>query len=167
MPLAEPADELEALRPHNLMTYKSIRGSLNAWSIEELIGHYVNYRKAFAPDVPATDFGLYAISTRDPRKLLAGTTVEQIKPGVLRLTMLHRNLTIIVPRRIDPHPRNAIWELFSGDPQRFLNGTKRYHWRQTDPWPVLGALNEHYQQLGIPRVISNRAFLMWFLKKYS
>lgn len=28
------------------MTYKSLHESLDAWAIEELIGHYVNYRKA-------------------------------------------------------------------------------------------------------------------------
>jgi len=56
--LPDPCDGLEALCAHNLLTYKSLHESLDAWAIEELIGHYVNYRKAFAPDVATEAFGL-------------------------------------------------------------------------------------------------------------
>ncbi len=62
--LVDPCDGLEDLKPHNLLIYKSGQESLDAWAIEELIGHYVNYRKAFAPREPATQFGLYAVTTR-------------------------------------------------------------------------------------------------------
>lgn len=42
LPLAEPCDGFEALRPHNLLTYKSHHEPLDVWAVEELIGHYVN-----------------------------------------------------------------------------------------------------------------------------
>ena len=38
-------DGLDDLARHNLMTYKSHREALDAWAIDELIGHFVNYRK--------------------------------------------------------------------------------------------------------------------------
>jgi hypothetical protein len=41
----ELPDGLENLRPHNLLTYKSHHEALSAWVLDELISHYVNYRK--------------------------------------------------------------------------------------------------------------------------
>jgi len=38
-------DGFDNLAGHNLLSYKSKREALNFWAIEELIGHYVNYRK--------------------------------------------------------------------------------------------------------------------------
>src|SRR3954470_603040 len=38
-------DGLEGLRTHNLITFKSHREALDAWTMLELIGHYVAYRK--------------------------------------------------------------------------------------------------------------------------
>ncbi|MBK5930058.1 hypothetical protein [Halochromatium salexigens] len=40
-PLELP-DGLENLRPHNLLTYKSQHEALTAWTLDELIGYYVN-----------------------------------------------------------------------------------------------------------------------------
>ena len=41
-PLADPCDGLDALRPHNLVTYKSGQESLDAWAIEELTAKWVS-----------------------------------------------------------------------------------------------------------------------------
>ncbi|NJM12051.1 MAG: hypothetical protein HC889_09365 [Synechococcaceae cyanobacterium SM1_2_3] len=41
------SDGFETLRPHNLLAYQSMHEPLDAWAIEELIGHYVNYRQDF------------------------------------------------------------------------------------------------------------------------
>ena len=55
-----------------LMTYKSLRQPLDAWALDELVGHYVNYRKQSSPSLeellPVEDFRLYAVSTRHPGK---------------------------------------------------------------------------------------------------
>jgi hypothetical protein len=69
----EPPDGLENLARHNLLTYKSIRQSLDGWALDELIEHYVNYRKQISRSgkklLPVEDFRLYAVSTRAPEKL--------------------------------------------------------------------------------------------------
>ena len=44
--LVDPCDGLEDLRPHDLLTYKSGQERLDAWAIEELIGHYVTFNKS-------------------------------------------------------------------------------------------------------------------------
>ena len=60
------------MRKHNLLTYKSFRESLDAWALEELVGHYVNYRKLLSLEFSTKDdeFQLYAIATRFPAKLM-------------------------------------------------------------------------------------------------
>src|SRR6266852_9579714 len=42
-------DGLEGLRPHNLMTFKSHHDALNAWTMKELSGLDVAYRKLVSP----------------------------------------------------------------------------------------------------------------------
>jgi len=58
-------DGLVPLRAHNLLTYKSHHEALTAWVLDELIGHYVNYRKlkvdAKGKRHPINAFGLYAV----------------------------------------------------------------------------------------------------------
>ena len=96
--LADLPDGLDTLGAHNILTYKSAQESLDAWALDELIGHYVTYRKlvsypptagatatgptaidhtgAAAPAPahgrlrPAADFQLYAVATRQPTALL-------------------------------------------------------------------------------------------------
>ena len=73
----KPPDELpdgfDNLLAHNLLSYKSLREPFDDWSADELIGHFVNYRKQISPSldklIPKVDFRLYAVSTRYPRKL--------------------------------------------------------------------------------------------------
>jgi len=56
--LAGLPDGLERLAAHNVLTYKSQHQPLDAWALDELIGHYVTYRKlvsierAHTPDAP-------------------------------------------------------------------------------------------------------------------
>jgi hypothetical protein len=38
-------DGFDNLAAHNLLSYKSAAEPFNAWALEELIGHYVTYRK--------------------------------------------------------------------------------------------------------------------------
>ena len=148
--LADPCDGLEDLRPHNLLTYKSGQESLDAWAIEELIGHYVNYRKAFAPREPAARFGLYAVTTRRPRGLAEQVALEPVKPGVYRLPILGRTITLIVLREVAPCPRNALWEIFSFEAAKVAAGAGMYHWRQDDHFPILEEIYRRYREAGIP-----------------
>ena len=148
--LADPCDGLEDLKPHNLLTYKSGQQSLDAWAIEELIGHYVNYRKAFAPREAATRFGLYAVTTRRPRTLAEQVALEPVKPGVYRLPMLGRTITLIVLREVEPCPRNALWEIFSFEAAKVAAGADAYRWRQDDHFPILEEIYRRYREAGIP-----------------
>ena len=148
-PLPEPCDGLEDLRVHNLLTYKSGQEGLDAWALEELIGHYVNYRKSFAPKAPARAFGLYAVATRRPAALLREVDLQPVKAGVYTVRALHQPITVIVLKEVATATRNALWALFSFEAERVAQGAQDYVWRQADHAPILQELYHRYQHVGI------------------
>ena len=79
-------DGFEELAPHNLINFKSYQEALDGWALNELIGHYVNYRKQSSPSMqellPETDFRLFAISVRYPQSLARHTVLTPVQPGV-------------------------------------------------------------------------------------
>ena len=152
-PILEPPDGLENLAPHNLMTYKSLRRPLDAWALDELIGHYVNYRKQGSPSLeallPVEDFRLYAVSTRHPEKLAAEVSLEPAKEGVYEVQWGSRRIRLIVLSEVAQVERNAVWQLFSGKPANVHYGASHYHWRQADLSTVMNQLFEFYSLEGV------------------
>lgn len=152
LPLELPIG-LENLVEHNLLTYKSFQESLDEWAIEELIGHYVNYRKLVSPSLnallPPQQFQLYAISTRYPQKLL---TKEQafvkLSEGVFDLKWGNRQIRLLVLSQIPLEQQNALWLLFDGKAQDFCYGTQHYKWRDPRQQAVLNQLYELYHLKG-------------------
>ncbi len=148
-PLVDPCDGLESLRQHNLVTYKSGQEALDAWALEELMGHYVNYRKNFAPKEPASAFGLYGVATRRPESLMGEVDLHLVKAGVYTLRAFSQPMTIIVLKEVEIAARNALWELFSFEADKVAQGARDYQWRQADHVPILQELYYRYRQWGI------------------
>ncbi|MCP5127633.1 MAG: hypothetical protein H6973_19020 [Gammaproteobacteria bacterium] len=140
----ELPDGLEGLRVHNLLTYKSQHEALDAWALDELIGHYVNYRKLLsrgAPLPPEADFQLYAVATRFPQGLAAQVPlIPTAWPGVFDVLWGTHPVRLIVLSAIDRHPRNAAWELFSVQQDRIRHGAQHYPWRHTGARELLQQL---------------------------
>ena len=142
--IADPAgvdglpDGLENLAAHNLLSYKSAAEPFNAWALEELVSHYVTYRKLASlrarsgargtdeppaepvgayPLLPARDFRRYAIATRQPRQLLrqlpAGACRATGCPGVYDLVVGALPVRLIVLDTLAKQPHNAPWGLFA------------------------------------------------------
>jgi len=86
LPMPDLPDGLEPLKRYNLLTYKSLHEALDAWTLDELIGHYVNYRKQVSPDwdhlIPAEEFQLYGVCTRAPEYFLREGTLQPAQGGV-------------------------------------------------------------------------------------
>lgn len=124
--LSELPDGLDNISKHNLVTYKSHQETLDDWTVEELVGHYVNYRKHFSPSLnellPAEDFRLYAVSTRYPKKLAAMVPMTQLGEGVYEILWGARKIRVIVLSRIPKATRNALWLLFSTVPEHVRFG---------------------------------------------
>ncbi len=151
--LKETPSGLENLAEHNLLTYKSLREPLDDWAIEELIGHYSNYRKLVSPSLdnllPASLFNLYAVSTRHPYKLLHKNMIfKEIKQGVYDLTWGNRNIRVIVLSRIEKEKKNSIWQLFSGKDDGFVYGDEHYKWHCPTEKAMLNQLYELYKLEG-------------------
>ena len=142
-------DGLDNLRAHNLLTYKSRHEALDAWTLDELTGHYVNYRKLhLAADHkrhPPSAFGLYAVATRGPRGLNAAHPLHPTAwDGVYDLPWGGHVVRVIILNEIAPQPQNAAWELFASERDRIRQGL--IHYRARYPHPTPGghwALLEH------------------------
>jgi len=152
-PLPEPPDGLENLARHNLMTYKSLRQPLDAWALDELVGHYVNYRKLISPSweqlLPVEDFQLYAVTTRHPEKLATAAALELFKQGVYEMSWGSRRIRIIVLSEVPQIERNAVWQMFSAIPENVQYGAAQYQWRRSNHSKAINKLFEHYRVEGI------------------
>ena len=147
-------DGLETLGPHNLMTYKSHQQILDAWALDELTGHYVNYRKLRGANhgnlPPPEDFRLYAVAARYPEKLSESVAFRPMKEGVYDVLWGVRTIRIIVLSRIPEEPRNALWHLFSAKPDTVAFGVSEYRWRT----PVSSAINELFRKYKMEGIIA-------------
>jgi len=152
--LADLPDGLENLTAHNVLSFKSKQEALDGWAMEELISHYVTYRKlasiqaaAAAPAtarpadpveppaaaerlLPEAAFRLYAVATRHPAKLfnqLAPSAQHPTPwPGVYDVDWGSRRIRLIVLNALAKHPRNAPWELFASEMDRIRYGLAHY-----------------------------------------
>ena len=144
--LRDACDGFEDLAAHNLVTYKSMRESLTEWSLDELVGHYVNYRKKLGlRSVAPEDVRLFAVATRHPNALERRFTLEKVKPGVYNLPYGARVIRIIVLPDVAESTRNALWELFSARPESVGRGADDYKFHIKDLSTVIDDLFERYQ----------------------
>ncbi len=152
--LSEVPDGLDNLGRHNVLSYKSHQESFTAWACDELLGHYVNYRKQVSPSMdtllPINAFRLYGVSTRYPQKLAHITTLHQIMEGVYELAWGSQQIRMIVLSQIPEAEQNAIWQLFSGIPEHISYGASHYHWHIEQLSTVIYELYTHYRLEGIP-----------------
>ncbi len=149
----ELPDGLENFARYNLLTFKSLRQSLNAWALDELIGHYVNYRKQVSSSLkkllPAKEFRLYAVSMRKPKKLGRGAALTPITPGVYEVTWGGCMIRIIVLSEVAKNKRNALWQMFSGVAEKVRYGAEQYNWRKKELSQYINTLFNYYKVEGI------------------
>jgi len=117
--------------------------------LDELLGHYVNYRKQSSPSpealLPVEDFRLYAVCTRIPRKLARTVALERIKKGVYEVPWGGQRIRIIVLSQVPKIKRNALWHLFSGVAEKFQYGASHYHWRRKNHSKLINKLYQRYR----------------------
>lgn len=137
-------DGLGNLRAHNLLTYKSQHEALDGRALDELMGHYVNYRKLLSPEkglLPESTFQLYAVATRHPQGLAKRQSLKLIAwPGVYDVIWGTQTIRLIVLNTITQHPRNAPWELFSLQQDRIRHGAQNYRQQRLATWELLHQL---------------------------
>ncbi len=152
-PLPETPDGLENLGHYNLLTYKSLHEPLDAWALDELIGHYVNYRKqassAAKAFLPIEDFRLYAVCTRAPEKFAKEATLLPLQPGVYETRWGSKLVRVIVTSQVPKTQNNALWQLFSGITEHVQHASANYRWRRSDNSGIINQLFQNYEIEGM------------------
>ncbi len=146
-------DGLDLHHPYSLITYKSLHESLDGWAIQELVGHYVNFRKQLAtaetPLPSENQFGLYGLSTRYPDGLFSKMPFQKIQSGVYDIMWGNQRLRIVVLSQIPTAPHNAIWNLFSAKQDVVSYGFKEF-WAKAEHIPeIFNELAELYELEGV------------------
>jgi hypothetical protein len=124
-------DGFEPLAVYNLVTFKSFQEALDAWALQKLIGHYVNYRKQRSPDpdnlLPPRDFRLFAVCARHPAGLeREGVVLEPVQAGVYDVATLTRSIRVIVVNELPQEDRNAMLHLFSSREELLRYGQQHH-----------------------------------------
>ena len=111
-------DGLEGhLVERNLITFKSHHQALDEWALDELLSHYVNYRKQVSPNfddlLPDDGFRLFAISARMPDGLRKRKPLDEVRQGVYEVEWGLTPIRIIVAGQLPETEPNALLHLFS------------------------------------------------------
>lgn len=96
--------------------------------------------------LPLEAFQLYAICTRRPQGLEIKWKAKWLQKGIYEIGSFTRPIRIILLSQIGPHPRNALWHLFSANESGFGFGDQHYHWRGSKAKRLLNDLYELYCQ---------------------
>jgi hypothetical protein len=146
-------DGFDDFGAHNLMTFKSYQEALDGWALNELIAHYVNYRKQASPSfhdlLPETDFRLYAVCVRSPQGLARQVPLRRIQPGVYEVQHFTGYLRVIVVHELPLEEHNAMLLWFSARDDLVRYGTTHYRPRSPETSTLLYQLFERYRLEGV------------------
>lgn len=125
-----PPDGFEDLATHNLVTFKSYQEPLDAEALQELIAHYVNYRKQVSPSfdapLPAADFRLYAVCVRVPENLMKECPLQRLREGVYELNAVGLSIRIVVVHQLPQAQQNAMLQMFSVRQEQLRYGKEQW-----------------------------------------
>ncbi len=142
-------DGFEDLAAHNLVSFKSYQEALDGWTLNELIGHYVNYRKQVSPSMqellPETDFRLFAVSVRFPQGLARQVPLTPIQAGVYGVRHFTGLLRLVVVHELPQQEHNALFHLFSARTDLLRYGASHYQLRSEETSTLLMQLFERYR----------------------
>jgi len=133
---------------YNLITFKALPETLDDWTIKELAGHGVTYRKYVSPDVnhllPESDFRLLAASMRFPRTLSDRVPLLPRGEGTYDVVWGTDVIRILVLREMPEAEQNLVWNLFSGDPQRIAGAFQQIQPQNASWSSIINLMLERY-----------------------
>lgn len=155
-PIPRPLpDGFEDLAAHNLVTFKSHQEALDGWTLCELVGHYVNYRKQYSPSMqdllPESDFRLLAVCARFPQNLTQQVTLTPVRAGVYETRLVTMSARIIVVHQLPREEHNALLHLFSAREELLRYGREHYRPHSPETSSLLYKLFQTYgEDLNMP-----------------
>ena len=157
-------DGFEDLGPHNLITFKSYRQTLEGHTLNELMSYYVNYRKQVSPSMndllPESDFRLFAVSVRFPQAMSREVPLTRIQEGVYEVRHFTGTIRIVVVHQLPLEEQNAQLHLFSAgeDVVRLRYGSIHYRPRSNETSRFLLQLFDRYREEGVPMPFTKEEF---------
>jgi hypothetical protein len=143
-------DGFGELAPHNLITLKSPWEALDGWALQELIGHYVNYRKQTSESggmLNATgEYRLFAVAARFPRGLSRDVSLNEREEGVYDIEAAGLTIRVIVMNRLQRREHNAMLHLFAAKKELFEFGRRHYRPHSAFANSLLTRLLETYRE---------------------
>jgi hypothetical protein len=143
-------DGFEDLAAHNLVSFKSYQEPLTGWALDELVGHYINYRKQVSPSMqdllPEADFRLFAVSVRFPQNLVGQVALTRLQEGVYEARHFSGVLRLVVVHELPQQEHNALLHLFSAKNDLMRYGVEHYQRRSPETSTILVQLLERYRQ---------------------
>lgn len=163
-------DGLERLLAHNLVTFKSHHEALDAWSMKELIGHSVAYRKFVSRSpsdlLPEDHFGLYAVAARFPQALSSQVPWEKVQAGVYDCRWGTDTVRVVVAGELPREPHNAPLHLFSASPDLVGFGGRTYRQRSKETSLLLVDLFKGLQAEGVAMPFTMEDFKRQFVMEH-
>src|SRR5439155_16421329 len=127
----------------------SHREALDDWTVKELVGLYVAYRKlvSVSPSelLPEDRFGLYAVAARFPHNLSGRVPWQQRQAGVYDCQWGTDTIRVVVAGELPRQAHNAPLHLFSASPELVGFGRSAYRRRSETTSLLLGQLFERIQ----------------------
>jgi hypothetical protein len=162
-------DGMEDLRPHNLVTFKSHRESLDAWAMKELAGHGVAYRKLVSRSpselLPEDQFGFYAVTARFPHQLSRQVPWQRIQTGVYDCSWGTDAIRVLVAGELPREAHNAPLHLFSAAPDLVAFGGRAYRRRSEETSLLLRQLFERLREEEVAMAYTMEDFKRDYLKE--
>ena len=157
-------DGLEGeLVTHNLITFESHRETLDDWALDELLAHYVNYRKQASPSfddlLPKGEFRLFAICARFPEGLAKEVPLVEIQPGVFDATWGVRRMRIVVAGGLPRTEANAMLHLFSASRELLEYGQQNCRIWSRETSTLVARLFEGYHVEGLTMPVTREEVL--------
>ena len=163
-------DGMEGLRPHNLMTFKSHHEALDGWTLKELTGADVAYRKLVSPSpselLPDDRFGLYAVCARFPHNLSGQVPWQRVQAGVYDCRWGTDTVRVIVAGELPREAHNAPLHLFSASPELVGFASGAYQRRSQQTSRLLGQLFERLQGEGLAMAFTMEDFNRQYIKEH-
>lgn len=144
-------DGFEDLAPHNLVTFKSHQESLDGWTLAELIGHAVNYRKQFGPSpqevLSESEVRLLAVCVRHPQNVENAGILHPVREGVYEVRLpTVATIRVIVVHRLPQAEHNAILHLFSARAEPLRYARDHFRIRSAATSTILLELFQTYRE---------------------
>jgi hypothetical protein len=146
-------DGFEDLAWHNLVTFRSYQQALDGWTLLELLGHFVNYRKQVSPSMqdllPETDFRLFAVCVRFPTVLAQQVPLTRIQEGVYEVRHFTGTIRVVVVHQLPRTENNAMLHLFSAQTEALRYGAEHYRQHSEETSTLFLELFKRYRLEGM------------------